>query len=75
MPLSPPSLTSESQAKLTLMEVHGIRLDFDQYDDIGWTLFITSDKERMTSFFDAPTADECVKDGFEYFLGVISGKD
>jgi hypothetical protein len=56
------------------MELRGIKLDFDQYDDIGWTLFITSDKERMTSFFDAPTADECVNDGFEYFLGVVNDK-
>ena len=80
MPLSQPNLTSETQAMLTMMQMRGVQLEFEYYEGSGWSVLIEFDKEEQpilgfTTFFDAPTADECVRDAYEYFLGVISGKD
>ena len=78
MPLSPPNLTSETQAMLTMMQMRGVQLEFEYYEGSGWSVLIEFNEEEpsrlgFTTFFDAPTADECVKDAYEYFLGVIGG--
>ena len=71
MPLSPPNLTSESQAKIDLMRLRGAEVVLDYYEGSGWSAFIKTD---AWCYFDAPDANDCVNDAFDYFLGVFGDK-
>jgi hypothetical protein len=63
---------------LTIMQMRGVQLEFEYYEGSGWSVLIEFNEEEpsglgFTTFFDAPTADECVEKAYEYFLGVIGG--
>jgi hypothetical protein len=66
-----PSLKKENEAKLTLMEMSKCDLEFEEYEGSGWslTVFLNDTSILDGCIFDAPTADECVADAFQYFLG------
>jgi len=73
MQLSPPNLTSEAQAKVDLMRLRGVKLEFEYYEGSGWSVFTDFQNSTYMTFFDAPTAEECVNDAFIHFLGVFGG--
>lgn len=71
MPSNQPSLSEEAQAKLDLMEIAKCDVEFEEYEGSGWSLILYINDVSILDgcVFDAPTADECVKDAFQYFLG------
>jgi hypothetical protein len=71
MPSKVPSLSDENQAKLDAMLMCKCEISFEEYEGSGWSILLGLPDVGILNacYFDAPTADECVKDAFQYFLG------
>lgn len=75
MPSNPLSLSEEAQAKLTMLDMREVRIEFEEYKRLGWTVYVyIKDLDYFGTHFDAPTADECVMDAFDYCVGVWNDK-
>jgi hypothetical protein len=66
--MEPETLTEESKAKVTVLKMWGADLEWTIVSAVGCSLLVGVDFNINVphTWFDRPTADECITDAFEY---------